>query len=120
MWSYTLLTALSAQKQTKRTVESFQRAFDSTSLQCDSSRAQRQDVRALLSFAPATQYKPSLPNWILWLRFNVFGGFWQCIFSKSVMYVSWVRAYTNKKLTLAYSLLLNKVHPWQANTHTSI
>lgn len=42
---------------------------------------------ALLFFAPATQYKPRLPNWILWPQFNMFGGFWQCIFSKSVCFL---------------------------------
>ncbi len=50
-----------------------------------------------------------LPNWILWPRFNMFGGFWQCIFSKSVTYVSWVRSYANKKFPLAGGLFLNKV-----------
>lgn len=82
-WSYTLLTVLSAQRETKRTVESFQPVFDSTGLQRDSYQAQKGDVIALFFFAPATQYNPLLPNWI-W--FNMFGGFCQCIFSKSVMY----------------------------------
>ncbi len=90
------------------------RVFDSTSLQCDSSRAQRRDVRALLSLHGHTK-NTSIE--ILWPRFNMFGGFLLCIYSKNVICVDWVRSFTNKEFPLACDLFLNKVHLWPAHTY---
>lgn len=69
-------------------------------------------------FALATQCIARLPNWILWPRFNMFG-FWQRIFSKSEMYVSWVRSYTNIKVNFGLLISLKKYSPHQ-DTHISI
>lgn len=58
-------------------------------------------------YASATQCKAPLPNWILWHRFNMFGGFWQRIFSKREICVSLERSCKNKKV-LFWLLLTSK------------
>lgn len=83
--------SFSSNGEEKKSVESFQRVFDTPPVHnVTPNKLKRRDRR----FRSA-QYEPPLPNWILWLRFKLFGDFGRCILSRSVMYVSFVRAWTH-------------------------